>query len=263
MWDEERNHHLFTAKATKEAEELITMVADYNMVMTLPKRIPTLQSMATKNWTRVDNVFCTDNIADTIVTCDTAPSRRGPGTDHVPILTVLDIEVEIKVPTPLRNFRMTDWNEFREHLAERLETIPDAREISTIDEFNNTVDELTAAIQDTIKIAVPMSKPVPHSRRWWSKELSDLKKAKNKINNQSYIYRAIADHPSHEEHRVISEKYSKAIGDAKAQHWAEYLEEIDDNLLWTANKYLLNPATDGGRTRIPSLQVINPTGNQP
>ena len=49
MWDEEHNHHLFTVEATRDAEELISLLADYNMVMTLPKRLPTIQSMSTKD----------------------------------------------------------------------------------------------------------------------------------------------------------------------------------------------------------------------
>ena len=57
MWDEERNHHLFTASATVEAQILISLLADFNMVMVLPQGIPMLQAMSTKNWTRVYNVF--------------------------------------------------------------------------------------------------------------------------------------------------------------------------------------------------------------
>ena len=42
MWDEERNHQLFTTTVTTEAEKLITLLADYNMAMALPKHTPTL-----------------------------------------------------------------------------------------------------------------------------------------------------------------------------------------------------------------------------
>ena len=42
-------------------QPLIDLLDDHNMVMLLPKGIPTLQSMAMKNWTRVDNVFATQN----------------------------------------------------------------------------------------------------------------------------------------------------------------------------------------------------------
>ena len=57
MWDEERNHHLFTVGALEEAGKLLTLVADNDMLMALPKDIPTLESLSTKNWTCPDNVF--------------------------------------------------------------------------------------------------------------------------------------------------------------------------------------------------------------
>ena len=57
MWDEERNGHLFTAAALLEVGRLLEIVAEHSMMMALPKDILMLESMATKNWTRLDNVF--------------------------------------------------------------------------------------------------------------------------------------------------------------------------------------------------------------
>ena len=45
------------ARALREAELLLCLLADHNMVMALPKDILTLESMSTKNWTRLDNIF--------------------------------------------------------------------------------------------------------------------------------------------------------------------------------------------------------------
>lgn len=73
MWDEERNDHLFTAAATREVEGLISILAEHNMNMSLPRMLPTLQSMSTGNWTRVDNVFCTDNLTESITKYNTCP----------------------------------------------------------------------------------------------------------------------------------------------------------------------------------------------
>ena len=82
------------------AQPLIDLLEDYNMAMLLPKDIPTLQSMATKNWTRVDNIFATHNVECLVVVCDTDPRLRGPGTNHVLILTTLDLEVPAGVVLP-------------------------------------------------------------------------------------------------------------------------------------------------------------------
>jgi hypothetical protein len=61
FWDEERNSQLFTKPALAKAEILIQMVADFHMSMALPRGIPTLRQKNGGNWTRPDNVWCTEN----------------------------------------------------------------------------------------------------------------------------------------------------------------------------------------------------------
>ena len=94
MWDEERNHHLFTASALRESNKLLALVVGYSMEMSLPKDIPMLEAMATKNWTQPNNVFSSTRLGDKIIYCMTDPRLRGLGTDHMPILTVLKLPVE-------------------------------------------------------------------------------------------------------------------------------------------------------------------------
>ena len=82
-------------------------------------------------------------------------------------------------------------------------------------QFQGAVTDLTKAIQATIEATIPMSKPVLHSRCWWSDELTMLKKRLNKLNNESYRYQALADHPAHGALKDIRNKYSDAIKCAK------------------------------------------------
>ena len=84
--------------------KLLDLVAEFSMEMMLPKGIPTLEALATKNWTCPDNVFCSANLGDKVVYCTTDPRLRGPGTDHVPILTVLELPVEQVISDPAHNF---------------------------------------------------------------------------------------------------------------------------------------------------------------
>src|SRR6266481_4386627 len=95
LWDEEHNKHLFMASASVAVQLLLSLLEEHNMIMLLPKGIPTLQLMATGNWTRVDNVFATANMEGLVVICDTAPGQRGPSTDHVPVLTTLELSVPV------------------------------------------------------------------------------------------------------------------------------------------------------------------------
>jgi hypothetical protein len=56
LWDEVRNHHLFTTENLDLTQPLLTLLDAYHMKMVLPQDIPTLRALATGNYTRVDNV---------------------------------------------------------------------------------------------------------------------------------------------------------------------------------------------------------------
>ena len=76
LWDEERNAHLFTRRALEAAQPLLDLIDRYDMHMVLPKDIPTLEACATKNFTRVDNIFCSTELVDTFISCDTLMSSE-------------------------------------------------------------------------------------------------------------------------------------------------------------------------------------------
>ena len=67
IWDEERNVHLFTTAALEVAQPLLDLISKYDMKMVLPKDIPTLEACTTKNFTRVDSVFCSAELYDLFI----------------------------------------------------------------------------------------------------------------------------------------------------------------------------------------------------
>ena len=178
MWDEERNCHLFTATALREADKLLALVVEYGMEMLLPKDVPALEVMVTKNWTCLDNVFGSDNLGDKVIYCTTDLRLRGPGTDYVPILTVLELPVVRATNVVTYNFCTVKWDKFAGELMARMAELPELREIQSGQEYTDAVSGLVQAIQEMIAAKVPRSKPSPYSKRWWSKELEGLKKKK-------------------------------------------------------------------------------------
>jgi hypothetical protein len=61
------------------------------MKMALPLFIPTLRAHSTGNHTRVDNVFCTEDLMNAIIRCKTDDATCLVKTDHYLIITQLDI----------------------------------------------------------------------------------------------------------------------------------------------------------------------------
>ena len=122
-------------------------------------------------------------------------------------------------------------------------------------QFHSAIAGLTKAIQATTTAVVPLAKLIPHLRHWWNQELLVLKKKLNRLNNQSYKLRALADHPVHVEHREACNRYNDVIRCAKTEHWQEFLEGAQGPNIWTANWYIANPLSNGGQQCIPTLKV--------
>ena len=254
LWDEERNAHLFTRTALEATQPLLDMINKYDMRMTLPKDIPTLEACTTKNFMRTDNVFCTAELYDLFESCNTYPHWRPLKTDHMPIISVLGIEPERILHVDKYNFKLTDWEEFKRTLANELADMQSGDELTSEEKFFEQINKLDAAINVAIKEHVPVMRSSPYMKRWWTKELTDMKKSKERLARKSYRKIAVDEDPIHEEFRQVRNDYSLAIRRTKQGHWTEWLETLDDEGLWAANRLVSGPATDGGRSRIPMLK---------
>ena len=144
---------------------------------------------------------------------------------------------------PYCNYRTVDWKAYQEELAQKLMLIPEPAMLRDDVQFQHAVTSLTTAIQATTDAVVSLSKPVPHSRRWWNEELSALKKRLNKLNNESYRYRALADHPAHDAHMNTCNEYGEAIKQAKMQYWQDFLETAQGGWFPRSNHHHRQKAT--------------------
>lgn len=187
LWEEPRNIHLCTSQEAQDtAQRIIELMADFDLQMALPRDKPTLQSTSTGNWTRPDNVFCTTHTLEAFTTCDTAPRRRPPCTDHVPIYSTLDLDIPQATNSTTLNYRNVDWDKFRGTLQGHLSTYPAPKTITTEELFQAAASNLEQALKNTINEKVPKTKQSPHAKRWWTKELTQMLKHKNRLSAQSY-----------------------------------------------------------------------------
>ena len=257
-WESPQNTHITSSETTMKP--LLNLIFNFDLRMALPPNVPTLCAHSTGNWTRLDNVWCTSHTSDLIVKCDTNPGLQGPNTDHLPILTTLNIPLTQNVPRPSRNFRATNWPDFVDHLASDLNSSP-PKLLTSPTELQTALASLNASIKSSIEAIVPMSTPFPFTKRWWTPALTALCKKKNRLAKASHRWCGLPDHNAHNKHRTVTKEYAKLIESLKKEHWEEWLLNISERDLWTANKYVTDPPTDGSRTRMPTLSVTNPGGS--
>lgn len=108
MWDDPSNTQLFTAKNLDEAEFLIDFSIQHDLLMTLPPKAPTLESLSTKSHTRPDNVFMSSELTSRIIRCGVVEEEQPPRTDHFPIVTTLNLPVGTDQEKKVRDFKNVD-----------------------------------------------------------------------------------------------------------------------------------------------------------
>ena len=74
----------------------------------------------------------------------------------------------------------------------------------------------------------------------------------------SYRRREVDRDLIHEEFRQVRNRYSKAIRRSKEEYWLEWLETLDEEGMWAANRMVSGTAMDGRQSRIPKLLVKGP-----
>ncbi|KAG2055143.1 hypothetical protein BDR06DRAFT_882700, partial [Suillus hirtellus] len=219
-------------------------MADYDLQMALPKDKPMLQSTSSGNWTRPDNIFCTLHTLDTFTICNTAPRCQLPCTDHIPIYSTLDLNIPQSTTTTTFNYHDVEWDEFHGRLLIHLSEYPELTAITTEEQFQIAAVNPNNALKCTIEDKVLKTKRSLHAKRWWTKELSQMLKHKNKLSAQLYKLRGLPDHPIHEEHRHYCNIVTEAIHKTKQEHWITFLKELDQQSIYMANRYVTNPIGD-------------------
>ena len=259
-WDTPANNALFTREATNQAEILIQSLAEIGLEMALEAGVPTHEHYVTKRWSRLDHVFSTEHTIETITSCEVLTDEQGINTDHFPIVTEVDLEIATVRKAEVRNFRDVSWKEFREKLVEKTSKWGVPNFIRSQSELNRTCAKLTSVIQETIAEVVPLAKIGPHAKRWWSKELTELRQEMMQSRRKASKVRHEPKNPQWELFKEARRKLGSEIEKAKRNHWRDWLEKSSDPDLWTAHRYVTAPTGDGGKTRIPDLEVTTKSG---
>ncbi len=187
LWDEDRNHHLFTMTNLQKVQVILDLQTRLDLMQVLPKGVPTLVASNSGNYTRPDNVFVSNSISHMITTCAVQPERRPAKTDHMPILTTLDTSTLRNEVNTCRNYRKVDWEAFRRTLECKLNSHTTPHEIDSADELQTTLTRLCASIESTVNEHVPLMRPCPRTKRWWTDECAKARQRVNKLGSKAHI----------------------------------------------------------------------------
>ena len=89
------------------------------------------------------------------------------------------------------NFRLADWNEFKQVLTDKLAVLPQPEPIQDTQGLEQMASNLTNALQEMISAKIICSKLNLDTKWWWNKDLTVARKELNRLRSDSYRYKVM------------------------------------------------------------------------
>ncbi|OBS17158.1 hypothetical protein FPOA_12311 [Fusarium poae] len=213
----------------------------------------------TKTWegpggeSTIDLTLASAELADEMVHCGIYPTEHG--SDHRAIQAEFDLAMPERTAEPRLLFKNAPWNAIRERVKKKLSPLPWDGDVQT------QTDRLMDMVLDAIHDLVLRAKPSPYAKRWWTTDLTKLRRTYTFWRNLARARRRAGQRIDSLEDRAkeTGKEYHDAIKRQKKTHWDDFL--ADGTNIWQAAKYL-KPGHDANGDKVPPLKRTDGTTTQ-
>lgn len=163
--------------------------------------------------------------------------------DHAALLTTLTLppqSQDLLPPPPRLNWKKADDSKLSSSLELNLSPLTSSLpRLPSTDRLDEYVEQVTTAINSSIKASVPMSKPPPNARRWWNETtLGPLKRRTSALRRKFQLYRSEDNKAAY---LSSAKTFHHTILRLKKEHWKTYLLELNDKSLFDAARFTDGP----------------------
>jgi hypothetical protein len=226
-----------------EADPIVDLMSDHGLCSLLPRGTKTWRSGSRE--TTIDLVLASEELATSVVKCTIHATEHG--SDHRAIETTFEVATPELVVEERFLFKNAPWNDIRARIGSSLHIVPSGGSVQ------QQTDRLMAAVLEAVHALTPKAKPSPYARRWWTTDLTQLRRVYTYWRNRARTeHRAGRTVPELERQaKAAAQQYHETMRKQKKAHWDDFL--ADDMNIWQAAKYL-NPDGSSSFDRIPPLK---------
>ncbi|KAF6527575.1 hypothetical protein HZS61_007877 [Fusarium oxysporum f. sp. conglutinans] len=240
-----------TGRRQGEAGPIIDLMDEHGLLSLLPRGTKTWEGPGDES--TIDLTLASAELADEMVHCGIYPTEHG--SDHRAIQAEFDLAMPERTAEPRLLFKNAPWNAIRERVKEKLSPLPWDGDVQT------QTDRLMDVVLDAIHDLVPRAKPSPYAKRWWTTDLTKLRRTYTFWRNLARARRRAGQRIDSLEDRAkeTGKEYHDAIKRQKKTHWDDFL--ADGTNIWQAAKYL-KPGHDANGDKVPPLKRTDGTMTQ-